>query len=40
VSTRWAHWLRGNAAMRLLPRSLLVLAAKAVMEKQTPADRR
>ena len=40
VSTRWAHWLRGNAAMRLLPRSLLVLAAKAVMEKQTPAERR
>lgn len=40
VATRWAHWVRGNAAMRLLPRSLLVLIAKGVMEKQTPAGRR
>ena len=36
ASTRWRHWLRGNAAPRLLPRSLLVLAARGYMEKQTP----
>jgi short-subunit dehydrogenase len=40
VSTRWSHWLRANAAVRLLPRSLLVLAAKGVMEKQTPPELR
>jgi hypothetical protein len=40
VSTRWLHWLRGNAGMRLLPRSLLVLAAGSYTEKQTPPDRR
>ncbi len=40
VSTRWWHWLRGNLAMRLLPRSLLVLLAKRAMERQTPAERR
>jgi hypothetical protein len=40
VSTRWLHWLRGNAGMRLLPRSLLVLAAKGYTEKQTPPELR
>jgi short-subunit dehydrogenase len=40
VSTRWSHWLRGNAAVRLLPRSLLVLAAKGVMARQTPPELR
>jgi hypothetical protein len=30
------NWLLANAAMRLLPRSVLALAAKGVMEKQTP----
>ena len=40
VATRWLHWLRGNAGMRLLPRSLLVLAAQSYTEKQTPSDRR
>ena len=40
VATRWRDWLRGNAANRLLPRSLLALAAQAVMEKQTPPERR
>jgi short-subunit dehydrogenase len=38
VATRWLHWLRGNAGMRLLPRSLLTLAAKSYTEKQTPAE--
>ncbi len=40
VSTRWWHWLRGNVAMRLLPRSLLALLAGRAMDKQTPAERR
>jgi short-subunit dehydrogenase len=40
VSTRWSHWLRGNAGMRLLPRSLLALGAKRVMERQTPPELR
>lgn len=40
VATRWSHWLRGNAAMRLLPRSLLALAARDVMAAQTPPERR
>jgi short-subunit dehydrogenase len=40
VSTRWSHWLRGNAGMRLLPRSLLVLGARRVMERQTPTELR
>jgi short-subunit dehydrogenase len=39
VATRWLHWLRGNAGMRLMPRSLLVLAAKAYTAKQTPPER-
>jgi short-subunit dehydrogenase len=34
------NWLRANAAVRLLPRSLLALAAKQVMEKQTPEPMR
>lgn len=40
VATRWWHWLRGNAGMRLLPRSLLVLLAHGVTKKQTPTERR
>jgi short-subunit dehydrogenase len=40
VATRWMHWLRGNAGMRLAPRSLLVLAARDVMAKQTPPELR
>jgi short-subunit dehydrogenase len=39
VATRWLHWLRGNAGMRLMPRSLLVLAAWAYTAKQTPPER-
>ena len=31
-----SNWLRANAAFRLLPRSVLSLVAKDVMEKQTP----
>ena len=34
------NWLRANAAARLAPRSLLTLAAKQVMEKQTPESMR
>jgi short-subunit dehydrogenase len=34
------NWLRANAAVRLLPRSLLALVAKQVMEKQTPESMR
>jgi short-subunit dehydrogenase len=30
------NWLRANAGVRLLPRSLLALLAKRVMERQTP----
>jgi hypothetical protein len=33
-------WLRANVAGRLLPRSLLALAAKQVMERQTPESMR
>jgi uncharacterized protein len=34
------NWLRANAGARLLPRSLLTLLAKRVMEKQTPETMR
>jgi len=34
------NWLRANVAGRLLPRSLLTLAAKQVMERQTPDSMR
>jgi len=40
VIAGWYPWLRANAGMRLLPRSLLVLAALVYMQKQTPEDRR
>jgi len=33
------NWLRGNAAIRLLPRSLLTLAARIVMSKRIPQAR-
>ena len=33
------NWLRGNAAIRLLPRSVLTLAARFVMEKRISQDR-
>jgi hypothetical protein len=36
----WGNWLRANAGVRLLPRSLLALVAKGVVEKQTPAEMR
>lgn len=36
----WKPWLRGNAGMRLLPRSWLALAALAFTAHQTPEDRR
>jgi hypothetical protein len=39
ISGFW-NWLRANLAARLLPRSLLALAAQRVMEKQTPASMR
>jgi short-subunit dehydrogenase len=34
------NWLRGNAALRLLPRSLLALAARNVMSHRVPESRR
>ncbi len=34
------NWLRGNAALRLLPRSLLALAARIVMSHRIPQERR
>jgi hypothetical protein len=34
------NWLRANAGVRLLPRSLLALLAKRVMERQTPETMR
>jgi len=40
VVVGWYPWLRANAGMRLLPRSLLALAALGYMRKQTPEDRR
>lgn len=36
LATRWLDWLRGNAGMRLMPRSLLALAAKGFIARQTP----
>lgn len=36
----WKPWLRGNAAMRLMPRSWLALAASLFTAKQTPEARR
>ena len=33
------NWVRGNAAVRLLPRSLLTLAARIVMSHRVPQDR-
>jgi len=40
VGVGWWRWLRGNLGMRLLPRSLLVLAAQRFMAAQTPEERR
>ncbi|RIL05654.1 MAG: hypothetical protein DCC71_09595 [Proteobacteria bacterium] len=40
VGIGWWRWLRGNLGMRLLPRSLLTLAAQRVTERQTPAELR
>jgi short-subunit dehydrogenase len=34
------NWLRANAAMRLAPRSVVALAARKVMEPQTPRELR
>ena len=33
------NWMRANAAVRLLPRSLLALAARSVMARRIPQDR-
>jgi short-subunit dehydrogenase len=38
VAVGWWRWLRGNLGMRLLPRSLLALAARDVVARQTPAQ--
>lgn len=40
VIVGWYPWLRANAGMRLLPRSLLALAGQRYTAKQTPEDRR
>jgi len=40
VVVGWYPWLRANAGMRLLPRSLLALAGQRYTAKQTPEDRR
>jgi short-subunit dehydrogenase len=40
VAVGWGRWLLGNAAMRLLPRSLLAMAARDFVARQTPAARR
>jgi hypothetical protein len=40
IATRWLDWLRGNAGMRLMPRSLLALAAKDFIARQTPPELR
>ena len=40
VISGWDNWLRANAANRLLPRSVLILIAKDVIEKQTPPELR
>jgi len=36
----WFNWLRASAAARLVPRSLVVVAAKGFVEEQTPAELR
>jgi len=40
VISGWMNWVRANAATRLLPRSVLTLVAKDVIEKQTPKELR
>lgn len=40
VAVGWWRWLRGNLGMRLLPRSLLALVARSVVERQTPPELR
>ena len=34
------NWIRANLAARLLPRSILTLVAKRVIEEQTPEELR
>ena len=36
----WFNWVRANAVMRLIPRTIAAAAAGKVMEKQTPEDMR
>lgn len=36
----WFDWLRANAAQRLAPRAVVALAAKRVMQAQTPPEMR
>jgi short-subunit dehydrogenase len=38
VVSGWWNWLRGNAAMRLAPRSLVGFAARGYMAAQTPDE--
>ena len=40
VMSGWLNWLRANAGFRLLPRSLLAVLARGVVERQTPPERR
>jgi len=40
VIAGWWNWLRANLAARLLPRSLLTVLARDVMEAQTPPELR
>lgn len=40
VISGWLNWVRANAATRLLPRSVLTLVAKDVVEAQTPEELR
>jgi short-subunit dehydrogenase len=40
VAVGWWPWLRGNLGMRVLPRSLLALATRRFVERQTPPERR
>jgi short-subunit dehydrogenase len=40
VISGWFNWIRANAASRLVPRSVLALAAHQVFEKSVPEDLR
>ena len=38
VISGWFNWLRANAAYRLVPRSVLALAAKQVFSNSVPDE--